>query len=239
MSSNYNITDIHGHYVFGVDDGAETIAESIEMIKLAYEQGVRNIFCTSHDTLDICEYNNNLKLLKRELDNTGMDIELYPGCEVMCEEEYLNEIIEKLNNGFLMPMSKSNYVLMEFSPWTTTEEIRSCVSRIRSGTDYEPIIAHIERYMWLYDEPEIFECIKEMNLKVQINAYSLAEAYSPASRDFTRKLLKEKLVTFIGSDAHGTEGRAVELAGGVKYIYENCDKQYADDICYMNAERYI
>ena len=44
------IVDIHGHYVFGVDDGAETLPMALEMINSAYAHGVRNIVCTSHDS---------------------------------------------------------------------------------------------------------------------------------------------------------------------------------------------
>lgn len=50
------IVDIHGHYVFGVDDGAQSIDMSLDMIKTAYDQGVREIFCTSHDGYNVDEY---------------------------------------------------------------------------------------------------------------------------------------------------------------------------------------
>ena len=58
---------------------------------------------------------------------------------------------------------------------------------------------------------------------MQINAYSLVEERDEDIRDFARKLLQEKLVTFIGSDAH----RTVNLASGVQYIRETCGEDYA------------
>ena len=70
---------------------------------------------------------------------------------------------------------------------------------------------------------------------MQINAYSLVEERDAEIRDFARRLLQEKLVTFIGSDAH----RTVNLASGVQYIRETCGEDYAADVCWRNAERML
>lgn len=131
------IIDTHGHYVFCVNDGAESLDESWEMVRAAYEQGARHIFCTSHDSASMLRYRRNLK---------------------------------------------------------------------------------------------IFHIITEQNLAVQVNAYSLAETENVGVRDFARRLLQEKLVTFIGSDTHGTGHRPVSLASGVRYIHETCDAEYAADV---------
>lgn len=231
--------DVHGHYVFGVDDGAQSLSMSLEMIKSAYHQGVRDIVCTSHDSANLLLYKKNLVALQEHLKSNDIDVSLHPGMEIFCEEVYVGEIIKSLTVGELLPMANSKYVLLEFAPWTTCEEISGCVSRIRKKTKFEPIIAHFERYLWLQDEPQIFDVIKEMNILIQINAYSLVEESRESTKNFARKLLQEKVVTFIGSDAHRTDHRPVSLISGVKYIYENCDEDYANAICYRNAERLI
>ena len=43
------ITDLHNHIVPNVDDGSDSFEMSLEMIRMLYNQGVRNIYCTSHD----------------------------------------------------------------------------------------------------------------------------------------------------------------------------------------------
>ena len=58
-------------------------------------------------------------------------------------------------------------------------------------------------------------------------------------RSFARKLLAEKRVTFIGSDAHRTTHRPPAVAKGVQYICENCDLGYVADVCHRNAEKYL
>ena len=161
---------------------------------------------------------------------------MHSGNEIFCEEVYLSEIIEGLQNGDVLPMGTSKYVLLEFAPWVTGEEIISCVCRVRKETEYEPIIAHIERYRWIHDDEYLLKGIKEMRIPVQVNAYSLVEESSSDVRNFARKLLANKLVTFLGSDAHKIDHRPVNLTSGVAYVFETCDEEYARDVCYRNAK---
>ena len=229
------IIDIHGHYVFGVDDGTETLPMALEMIHSACAQGVTDIVCTSHDSAFIPAYRKNMALLQECLDKSGIDVTLHPGCEILCERVCLDYILKNLKQGRLLHMGPSKYVLTEFAPWTDIAEISEFVSRIRTECGCEPILAHLERYIWLRHDPAVFETIRKLRLPVQINAYSLVEERDEDIRDFARKLLQEKLVTFIGSDAH----RTVQLASGVQYIRETCDEDYAADVCWRNAERML
>lgn len=146
IESRGPVVDAHGHYVFGVDDGAVDLHMSLGLIKMAYYQGVRDIFCTSHDIANVLAYKRNLMQLRLAVKNAGLDVNLYLGNEVLCEEVYMSEVIERLQNGEILPMGNSKYVLLEFAPWTTGDEIISCVTGMRRNTEYEPIIAHIERY---------------------------------------------------------------------------------------------
>lgn len=233
------IIDIHGHYVFGVDDGAKSLEMSLAMIKSASAQGVHHIFCTSHDSAHLFYYQRNFHALQSAVKEHEIDVVIQSGCEIYCEENYIGEIIEKLNDGNLIPMGSSNYVLLEFSPWVTCEELAWCASQVRMETEYEPIIAHMERYLWLQDDPEVLNIVKEVNLLVQINAYSLVEEKRQGTKDFARKLLEEKLVTFIGSDAHRTDHRPVNFDSGIRYIFDTCDEAYAKAVCYENAEKLL
>jgi protein-tyrosine phosphatase len=232
-----SIVDTHGHYVFDVDDGAASLEMSLEMIKAAHKQGARHIFCTSHDSAQVKRYKNNLMILQKCVEGTGLDVKLHSGMEILCEIDYLHEILEGLQSGKILPMGDSKYVLLEFSPWTDVEEIVECTLAIKRETEYEPVIAHIERYIWVREDEKIFNALKELQIPVQINAYSLVEERQEETKNFARKLLEKKLVTFIGSDAHGSDHRPVKLESGIKYIYDICDKQYADEVCYMNAEK--
>ena len=73
------IIDIHGHYVFGVDDGAETLPMALEMIHSACAQDVTDIVCTSHDSAFLPAYRKNMALLQECLNESGIPVTPHPG----------------------------------------------------------------------------------------------------------------------------------------------------------------
>lgn len=230
------LVDAHGHYLFGIDDGSVSIDMSVKMIQEAYEQGVRCIICTSHSWGYFEKYKHNFAELSMHLQKENIDVKLYPGSEIACTERSLSVIIDRLENGHLLPMGNSKYILLEFETDVSGAEILRCAKQIMERTSYKPIIAHIERYHNLYEDKQTIITLKSWSVPFQINAYSLVEERSDRIRNFARKMLGEKLVSFVGSDAHRTTHRPPIIKNGVEYIYKNCDVDYADDICYRNAE---
>ena len=78
-----------------------------------------------------------------------------------------------------------------------------------------------------------------MGCLFQINVYSIVKENDEAVKAYARKMLKEEKVSFIGSDAHRSDHRPPDVAEGLKYIYDNCSKEYADKICWKNAQAYF
>ena len=129
--------------------------------------------------------------------------------------------------------------MLEFPLFATAEDIVSCVRGVVELTSFTPIIAHAERYDCLKYDVSAYNELKHRRIPIQINAYSLVEEKNTFRREFARQLLKDKMVMFIGSDAHRTTHRPPNVKSGIDYIYENCDKDYADAVCYKNAEHYL
>lgn len=235
------ITDLHSHILYGIDDGADTIEESVEMLRMAEKQGVRNLFCTSHHWQSVpADYEQNFALLKERVKSEGININLYTGMEILCENDsYFPETLRDIKSGTVRTLNNTDYVLLEMSPFMDAEDVYECVNTVIEQTGKKAVIAHIERYRLLDGEDKIIAQLKELGCLFQINAYSLVKEKNNSIRSFARKLLSEKLVDFIGSDAHRIDHRPPELTSGVEYIYEICDKDYADAICFRNAERFI
>lgn len=102
-----SITDIHMHIIPGVDDGAIDFKMSLEMIEEAYKQGVRNIFCTSHNVYekeDIERYKSKFFMLKKMSESLYHDLNLFMGCELLCAGEYM-ELKQTINRLTKSPMS--------------------------------------------------------------------------------------------------------------------------------------
>ena len=241
IMERYFVTDLHSHVLFGIDDGATTIEESIEMLKMAEKQGVKNVFCTSHHwQSESKKYEFNFSMLKDRVKREGLDIKLYKGMEILCEDDvFFSETIKDIKRGAVKALNDSDYLLVEISPFMSTQEIFNCINTIFEQTKKKVILAHVERYRVLHNEDKVLGQLKTLGCLFQINAYSLVKEKSNSIRNFARKLLSDQLVDFIGSDAHKINHRPPELLSGVDYIYTSCDKEYADAVCFKNAERLL
>ena len=230
------IVDLHIHAVPRVDDGAKDVRTSLAMLRMAYDQGVRHIFCTSHNGYsreDADKYSLGFLMLNSMARSLFPDLKLYRGTEVLCAAEYIDDIIYGLKNEIFLPLGNSDCVLTEFYPDVTPDEAEKITeSLVKAG--YRPIIAHAERYPGLYET--VPELIKS-GCRIQINAHSLISDPYGSEINHARRLLSEGCVSFIGSDAHDTETRPPMLSEGVRYIREYAENGYAEDILHGNAEK--
>ena len=125
------MTDIHSHILFDIDDGADTIEESVSMLKTAESQGIRNVFCTSHSwAYDITTYNKNFDILNARLQQENINIRLYKGSELFFSDIEINiaSYLKTVNT-----LNATDYLLLEFSTDITYDEIYACISKIRNN----------------------------------------------------------------------------------------------------------
>lgn len=212
MSSNLEkIADMHCHIVPGVDDGAQTLDESLAIIKEEYAQGVRMIILTPHWRRGMFE--TDRQTVKRQFDQLKestqekyTDLKLYLGCEFHVNPDMTDEIGQ---NPFFR-MNGSDYVLTEFSSHHDETCIRDTINQILSS-GYTPIIAHIERYPACIGNTEFIYELQQMGALIQVNADSVTGRDGWSVKRTVLKLIKDGLVDFIGSDAHNTKDRACHL----------------------------
>lgn len=229
------MTDIHSHILFDIDDGADTIEESVSMLKTAESQGIRNVFCTSHSwAYDITTYNKNFDMLNARLQQENINIRLYKGSELFFSDIEINiaSYLKTVNT-----LNATDYLLLEFPTDITYDEIYACISKIRNNAKI--IIAHIERYQNLADADDDIRQLRNEGCLFQVNAYSFENEKNISIKKFARKLLDKQYVDFIGSDAHSLNHRPYNMSEGINYIYTHCDKEYADMICFKNAENLL
>lgn len=237
MDAEKRVFDIHMHVVYGVDDGAANVEMAMDMLRQAYRQGVRDIICTSHSGIDRQRYDRHLAELIRRVKAEGLEIRLYPGCEIACADWCLPQVIAGIEDGTYQTLNGTEYVLLEFAPYASGEEILRCVKRVMDDTGKRIVIAHVERYYGLQEDKDCVDRLQELGCLLQINAYSLAEESNPLIKGFARQLLAEKRVTFLGSDAHRSSHRPPAVATGVEYVYGNCEAEYAEEVCWRNGEK--
>ena len=234
------ITDLHMHVVPGVDDGSFDMRMSLVMLELAYEQGVREIFCTSHNVYseeEITKYKSQFMMLQMMAKSRLPDLKLHMGCELLCAGEYIDDILYGLEIGVFLPLGNSKCVLTELYPDVTPEEAKVVVEALVAA-GWKPIIAHTERYPALFEDGTLQELIN-LGAKIQVNLYSLVEENKDDIKKRARYLIDNRLAHFIGSDAHRINYRSPKYESGVRYIDEHCGKEYLEAVCYKNAESLI
>lgn len=238
--------DLHCHIAPGVDDGAGNMKMALQMLHMEADQGVRYIACTSHSSDGRhVGYRQSLKLLQQEWAKQGRGLTLYPGCEIYCPMETPESVLRKVQSKEYALLGNSGYMLLEFAPDSESRYILDFVRRIldlaavSDSKAKHVVLAHLERYESLADDEAALNTLLAWGCRIQINAFSLAEELNPSMKAFARRLLAERKVSFLGSDAHRTDHRPPCVKNGIRYVYDHCDVDYANAVCYENAKQLL
>lgn len=194
-------TDLHSHLIPGIDDGAQTLEDSILLIKKLIEVGYTKIITTPHimadyyrNTPDII--NRGLDVVRKELIKQNLNIELEAAAEY-----YLDETFEsKLAKSDVMTVG-SNYLLFELSFVSYPPNLFDIIDKIKTR-GLIPILAHPERYSYLAESIETFQRIKEAGCYLQLNTISLTGYYGKQTQRTAEQLVDHLLIDFIASDMH-------------------------------------
>lgn len=229
------IVDVHCHVLPALDDGSRSMEESIEMLRIAAEEGITDIIATPHykagrHNARAATIEKRLTELQEAAERQGIPITLYPGNEI----EYYSDVEEGLRTGQILPIGHSDYVLVEFSPRDSFMRIRNGLDHIMS-LEYTPILAHVERYICMLSDYRNVEELHAMGVKIQVNADSVAGRLGLRVKKFVHRLLAEQLVHYIGTDAHRSKGRAPMMQKCRKVLRRKLDPEYVEDLLYRNA----
>lgn len=237
----YKMVDIHTHILPAVDDGAEDLNISLLMLLRAKEQGITCVFTTPHSSAFDEQPQQTLKAFQQLCSKAAQllpEIQLYLGCEVYCEVDWIPEVLANLRSGKYPTMNGTKYVLMEFSRWVQPDAAVLCVEgMILAG--YIPIIAHVEYYRYLQSNIALVQRFRELGAKIQLNVGSLSDEMDESTKAWARGLVLERKADFLGTDAHKTYYRPPSAEMGLKWLYENTEHSYADAIRFENAKQLL
>lgn len=195
-------TDIHSHLVPGIDDGSPDIETSLKLIKGLSEAGYRKIVTTPHVLWDI--YPNTTETIKQgigELQEAvlkeGLDIELNAAAEYFLDEHFEEELKKKTR--FLT--ISGNMILVEFSMVSEPFDVQRIIFELQMQ-DYQPVLAHPERYTYLTTRKEVYDDLKNAGCLFQLNLLSLTGYYGAAAHSLARYLLDHNYYDLAGTDMH-------------------------------------
>jgi tyrosine-protein phosphatase YwqE len=193
-------TDWHSHILPGVDDGVRTMEESLEILRLYEESGMKSVWLTPHIMEDVPNTTAHLRERFSELQQayTG-SVELH-----LAAENILDNLFEKrLEQGDLLPLGeRGDHLLVETSYFTPPMNLYGILERIKSK-GYYPVLAHPERYLYMGDGE--YRCLKDMGVKFQLNLPSIAGVYGRTVRKKAEELLNKRYYNLSGTDIHRYE----------------------------------
>lgn len=218
--------DLHSHILPNVDDGSKDMNMSIEMIKEAIKCGTKKIVATPHYAKGYYtnEYNKIKEIFPEFKDKIEkeLDVEIYHGQEVYFTEN----ILEEFKMGNIGTINDSRYMLVEFPPMDFKVESLDYLYELQIR-DIVPVVAHPERYRAVMKNPEILNEFIEAGCLFQLNGTSLHGAFGKESQKASRILLNSGVYNFIGSDAHRSDKRTMNLTESIE-IVKKSNKNYLD-----------
>ncbi|GGE98258.1 tyrosine-protein phosphatase [Hymenobacter cavernae] len=203
--------DMHSHLLPGLDDGAEALEQSVELVRAMQELGYRKLVMTPHVMGDF--YKNTPAAIQAALVGLREAVAIagITDIELACAAEYyLDEwFVQKLENGeeLLSFGGAKRYVLIETSYINEPFNFQEIIFQLKSA-GYQPVLAHPERYTFLYDNFPALEKMRANDILLQVNLNSLAGYYSRGAKRVAEKLIDAGLVDLLGTDAHNLKHTA-------------------------------
>lgn len=193
-------TDWHSHILPGVDDGIQTMEESIAILEEYERLGFKKVWLTPHIMEDYPNATDDLKKRFEELKNQWKgNVELALAAENMLD----NLFEERLQNDDFLPIGdEQDHLLVETSYYTPPYAMDEMISKARA-LGYYIILAHPERYRYM--EEKDYNKLKEEGVKFQVNILSLVGAYGDSAKKKAEWLVSKNMIDFYGTDIHRLE----------------------------------
>lgn len=206
--------DLHLHILPGIDDGSSSLEESVRMAKRLSELGFKGAFCTSHYIADSPQAADNQtknhlrEKLQAELDKAGIKLKLMSGNEIYIDPkmvDYLTKGKASCLGGELSSKKKHQHVLFELPFYAEVSYLRDIIFELKAK-GLVPILAHPERYLFIQKNKEAVFELKKLGVKLQSNYGSIVGQYGGKAKKIMKFLLKNRLVSYLGTDIHRAEG---------------------------------
>ncbi len=226
--------DIHCHLLPGVDDGAVSWEETLAMARLAVADGISTVVVTPHQFGGCAENHGELiraqtTRLQQFLLQQEVPLRVLPGAEVRIEPD----LVRKLQSGQLLTLAdRRRHVLLELP-----SEIYLPLDRLvyqLGAVGMVGILAHPERNLGIVRQPRVLEPLIEAGCLLQVTAGSLIGAFGPEVQELTQRLVRQQLVHFVATDAHGTKSRRPLLRRAFDCVARLAGEATAVDLCCRN-----
>ena len=201
--------DLHAHILPGLDDGPETLEESLQMAEMALKQGINQVVATPHVVEGLYENNKSVilertRLLQEALKKKGCFLEIIPGAEIHISDN----IMDLLERGELLTINDAGkYILLELPhsqsipPYIDNLVFQLSIKGVRT------IIPHPERNISVQENPNILIPLIRQGVLMQSTLSSFTGHFGAEVTRTAEILLKHHMVHLLATDMHSIGGR--------------------------------
>lgn len=217
-------TDFHTHILPGIDDGSQSVDDSVEMLRKEQADGVNTVVLTPHfypqqmyPVTFIEKRQQAMEQLLGALSSHTSTLRFIPGAEVLfCPG------MSQWDQLDLLTLGGSKYILIEmpFDKWSDSAYVE--LKQIQSERGLTPILAHIERYLPAFGINRFINRLNALPVLLQSNCEFLTDK---RTQRMALKLICEQKIQLIGSDCHSPNWRSPVMAQAREILLNNADKQ--------------
>ncbi len=232
--------DIHSHILPEVDDGARSVEEALEMLRMAVDSGVTIQVLTPHIHFGRFEnkkedLEQKFQIFQDKADAANIKI----GLQLASEVRISSEIMQLVARNDIPTLGQSNnkkYFLLEFPRIELPVGYENLVKWL-VNKHYMPVIVHPERNQTFVRQPQKLQVLLDIGCPLQITASSLVGQFGDEAKNNAQKLLIDGHVSAIASDCHNLKGRKPNLDLGRKLaaglVGEELSHRYCYDIPFL------
>ncbi|MCC7262094.1 MAG: hypothetical protein IT369_06190 [Candidatus Latescibacteria bacterium] len=213
------MVDIHNHVLPDVDDGADSVETSLEMLRRAQAEGVEAAVLTPHfkpeDDQEKAElHQQRFAQLQEAVTGAGILVQLFLGAEV----GFRFGLAEAAGWPGIA-LAGSRYVLVDMPPGPLPGGLEKGMFELRTA-GFRPILGHPERHRQLTGDERQLARLREQELLFQIDAGSLTGRFGQRTQAAARLLAERGWVEFVASDGHNLEKRPLALQSARQWVEE-------------------
>jgi protein-tyrosine phosphatase len=208
------VIDLHGHLVFGVDDGPKDADESLALARALVDAGVTTLACTSHIRPDK-GWINDAGVARANVGRVA-DIAAAAGLQLVTgAEHYIDDAVFGGTDwaSRAVPYGDSHWLLVETPYPGLPPDLLGLLSRIRRA-GFKVLLAHVERFPYLVDDDALLGRLLDAGHCFQVNLGSLAGAYNRTQQKGAEKLLKKGYAAILAGDCHRASDVADNIVAG-------------------------
>lgn len=227
-------TDIHAHFVYGVDDGPRTPEDMYRMLDAANADGITCLFATPHATPGIYPFpqdklDQGLAEARAYCKQMEYEISLFEGAEIL----YTPAMERFAQERKLPTLADSNIILIEFVPDITMAEMKQALSLVQD-TGYKAILAHIERYSCMFGLGA-YRIKEKFDVDYQLNCASIIKRRGFFKDLCIDKWLKDGLIDFVATDSHDPVRRPTCMQRTYSELERRCGFECAGKLTGLDA----